>query len=310
MISQQFMLRSVVDNYFSITNKETGKLVYQSALEDMLFGDTLGKWSLYKSHVDANYLSAGYVAHRASAIVPLYDEATGEAFASGEYELTFNYLLAGTGTWVDKSYTIHIDNEAPVVKTLTQYRDDNGIERVRVFFDEEKLSYATVGYNRIDEVFYDNENKLYYIDMTAEFVRESIEEITYDENNPKMFIGAVDFARGQSGCLVKAKDVNNLLAGVTTLQGENITVNMNFSYENGVLKVTDNVGRTINVEGKLLLNGYPATYVPPVTPGNPTSNAANSNNGLVIGLAISIPAVLVFLGTAVYILSKKRKGVR
>ena len=309
MIIQQFMLRSVVDNYFSITNKATGKVVYQDALQDMLFGDTLGKWSLYKSHVDANYLAAGYVAHRASAIVPLYNQENGQAFESGEYELKFNYLLAATGTWVSKSYTIHIDGEAPVVKSLTQYRDDNGIERVRVFFKEDKLSYATVGYNRIDEVFYDDANKLYYIDMTAEFVKESIEEIS-DANDPKLFIGAVDYARGQSGCLVKAKDFNNLLAGVTTVQGEGITVRMNFSYENGVLKITDHVGRTIDVEGKILLNGFPATYVPGTTNPNSSSNSSINNSGLAISLVIAIPATLVALGAIVYILSKKRKGAR
>ena len=309
MIIQQFVLRSVIDNYFSLTNKKTGKVVFQSALEDMLFGDTMGKWSLYKSHVDANYLSAGYVAHRASAIVPLYDENTGEAFESGEYELKFNYLLAGTGTWVDKSYTVHIDNEAPVVKTLTQYRDDNGVERVRIFFDEQKLSYATVGYNRIDEVFYDDEHKLYYIDMTAEFVKESIAESS-SASNPKLFIGAVDFARGRSGCLVKAKDFDNLLAGLTTIQGEGITIQMNFTYENGVLNITDKLGRTINVEGKLLLNGFPATYVPPTNPGtSSTSQPFNSNNGLLIGLAIAIPSIIA-LGSVAYILSKKRKGAR
>ena len=311
MIIQQFMLRSVVDNYFSIISKETGDVVYQSALEDMLFGDTLGKWSLYKSHVDANYLSAGYVAHRASAIVPLYNEATGEAFPSGEYELKFNYQLAATGTWVDKSYTIHIDSEAPVVKTMTQYRDAEGVNRVRVYFQEDKLSYATVGYNRIDEIFYDDENKLYYIDLTAEFVKEAVEEISSDENNPKLFIGAVDYARGQSGCLVKFKDINNIRAGITTLQGENITVRMDFSYNDGVLKVTDNAGRTINVEGKLLLNGFPATYNPPVNPGTPsTSRTSNSNTGLIISLAIAIPAAIITLGVLAYILSKKRKGVR
>ena len=309
MIIQQFMLRSIVDNYFTITNKESGEVVYRSALQDFLFGDSYGKWSLYKSHVDANYLAAGYVSHRAVAMIPLYDAATGEAFPSGEYELKFNYQLAFDNSWVDKSYTLHIDGEAPVVKTLTQYRDNNGVERVRIFFNEQKLSNVTIGNYLLDNIYYDNENKLYYADETAEFVADAIADSS-SKSNPKLFIEAVDFARGKSGCIVKANDYNNFLAGVTTLQGEGLDVNMNFTYENGVLTITNKKGVPVSVEGKLLLNGFPATYVPPANPGTSSTSQANANNGLVLSLAIAIPATIAVLGAVVYIFSKKRKGVR
>ena len=142
LIIQQFMYRSVAENYFTITNKETHEQIYASVLEDMLFGDSAGKYALYKSHVDANYLAAGYVSHRAYAIVPLYDETTGEAFESGEYELQFNYQLSATGNWISKSYTIHIDSTAPVLKSVTQYRDDSGTERVRAYYEDDRLSYG------------------------------------------------------------------------------------------------------------------------------------------------------------------------
>ena len=309
MIIQQFILRSVVENYFSITNKETGELVYQSALADMLFNDTLGKWSLFKSHVDAGYLSAGYVGHRAYAIVPLYNELTGESFPSGEYELKFNYQLAATGHWVNKSYTIHIDAEAPVVKSLTQYRDNDGVERVRVYFEEQKLAYAVIGYNRVDDIYFDQERKQYYIDVTAEFVADSIVEIS-SEANRRLFIGATDYARGTSGCIVKAKDYNNYLAGVTTLQGENIGVGMNFTYENGVLRITNSNGQTINVEGKLLLNGFPATYNPPLVDNASSSAQTTNGSNTAVVLAIAIPTSVVLLGAAAFVFSKKRKGAK
>ena len=309
MIIQQFMLRSVVENYFSITNKETGELIYQSALEDMLFGDTMGKWSLYKSHVDAGYLSAGYVGHRAYAIVPLFDELTGEAFPSGEYELKFNYQLAATGNWVNKAYTLHIDSDAPVVKTMTQYRDNDGVERVRVYFEEEKLAYAVVGYNRVDEIYFDHDENLYYIDVTAKFVADSIAEIS-NESNRRLFIGATDFARGTSGCLVKAKDYNNYLAGFTTIQGAGITVSMNFTYDNNQLVITDANNQVIPFEGRILINGFPASYTTPVVAGTSSTVRTANNNHVFVGLAIAISATVVLLGAAVIVFAKKRKGAK
>ena len=310
MIIQQFMLRSVVDNYFTITNKATGEVVHTDALQDFLFGKQMGKWSLFKSHVDPNFVGAGYVAHRAVSIVPLYNETTGEAFASGEYELKFNYQLMGTLNWVSKSYTLHIDSESPVVKTISQYRDNDGVERVRIFFQEAKLSYAYVGNNIVDEVFYDDANKLYYIDLTAEFVVDSINQISKG-NNKRLFIGAVDYARGESGCIVKPKDINNFNAGFSSIQGDNITIQMDFTYENNVLVIKNRNGQVLDFEGKILLNGFPATYVPP-TANNTSSTSSKSvgNNGLLIGLIVAIPAAAIILGSLAYILSKKRKGER
>ena len=256
MIIQQFMLRSVKENFFTIKDKE-GKLVYCSALADSLFGDTAGKWALYKSHVDAGYLSAGYVAHRAWAIVPLFDEETGEAFASGEYELEFNYQLAATDGWVKKSYTLHIDAEAPVVKSVTQYINEKGEERVRVYFDEQKLAYGVIGFNRVEAKF-DAERNMYFIDETKAFIDNAIEEMV-NGGNKKLFIGATDYARGTSGCLIHANDYNNYLAGVTFVQGDNVSFDLDFSYENGVLKFFDANGQEVNLEGTFLVNGIPYT---------------------------------------------------
>ena len=306
MIVQQFMLRSVTDNYFTITNKATGKEVYRSALEDMLFGDTLGRWSLFKSHVDASYLSAGYVAHRAYAIIPLYDEMTGEAFASGEYELKFNYQLAGTGHWVDKAYTLHIDSDAPVFKTACQYRDDNGVERVRFYFQEEKMAYGIIGYNAVD-AHYDADRGMYYLDETKEFVKAAAEEIS-EGGETRLFIGGTDFARGSTGCIIHANDYDNFNLGFTSVQGVNIGVTLDFIYEENSLSFFNTwTGRAATVEGKVLLNGFPSN----VTNNNPSSATNNGSNVLSLGALIIIPAAILLAGASIIIvslLSKKKKG--
>ena len=307
MIIHQFMLRSVLDNYFTITNKETNEEVFKSSLEDMLFGDSFGKYSLYKSHVDGNYLAAGYIAHRAYAIVPLYDETTGEAFDSGEYELKFNYQLMGTGHWVDKSYTLHIDSESPVVKTISQYRDDNGVERVRFYFDEGNLAYGNIGYYRVNAQ-YDNERKLYYLDETSEFVKQAVEELSNDEEL-RLFVGGTDYARGTVGCIVHAEDFDNFNLGFMTVQAPSITARLDFEYYEGNIDFYDNLGRLVQVNDKILINGFPVNVY------NDSASGANGsgNVGLSFNATLLIVSAVALTGATLVIislLSKKKKGGR
>ncbi|MBO4703294.1 MAG: S8 family serine peptidase [Bacilli bacterium] len=294
MIIQQFMLRSVQENFFTIKNKADGKLVYCSALADMLFGDTAGKWALYKSHVDAGYLSAGYVGHRAYAIVPLFDEKTGEPFASGEYELEFNYQLAYNDVWVKKAYTIHIDSDAPVVKSITQYTDASGAQRVRVYFDEQKLAYGVIGYNRV-EAKYDEVNQMYYLDETKEFIDNAINEMTAG-GNKKLFVSATDYARGTSGCLIHAKNYDNYLEGVTMVQGPNVSFDLDFTYENGVLSFFNANGEKVDLKGTFLVNNITVD----------AANIANNGCGGSITTTASVLA-LVAVAAIAFIIIKRRK---
>ena len=305
MIIQQFVLRSVIDNYFSLTNKETGKVVFQSALEDMLFGDTLGKWSLYKSHVDANYLSAGYVAHRAFAVVPLFNEVTGEAFASGEYELKFNYQLAGTGNWVSKSYTIHIDGEAPVVETITEYKDANGVNQVRAYFKEEKMSHAFIG-NYIVDVNFDADKNMYYAEATKEFVDNAINEMSGD-GDKRLFIGGVDYARGTSGCVVHFNNYDNFLLGYQMIQGADLDTFIDFRVDadNKVTFVDLRTGENVQIDSRYVISNFDAVidYNPdeqPVEPAKKGCNGAIASLSLILGAPALLGASLLFF--------KKKKG--
>ena len=312
MIIQQFMLRSVANNYFTITNKKTNEMVYSSALEDMLFGDTAGKWALYKSHVDAGYLSAGYVAHRAYAIVPLFNEQTGEAFASGDYELKFNYQLACSGTWVDKSYTLHIDSEAPVVKTITNYKDANDVERVRIYFEETRMAYAVIGYNRVD-VLFDQDKGMYYVDETKEFVDNAISEIS-EGGNKRLYIGAVDFARGESGCIVHFNEYRNFLCGYQLVQGPGIATYMDFSVgsDNKLSFINTNTGLPAEVDGSYVKTNFPAVIdtIPDIEPDvepEPARPDRKGCGGAIASLSLII-AVPALMGTTVLFFRKKKGG--
>lgn len=208
MLIQQFVLRSVLDNNFTIKNKESGEVVYKSSMEDMLFGEQRGKYSLYKSHVDPSYLGAGYVAHRAYAAVPLYNPDTKVPFKDGKYELTFNYLLAGTGTTVSKSYNLIIDSTAPNLTSIHQ-SEVNNKTKVRIEFKDMRVSYAIIGYYKYD-VNYDSEKDVYFVELEKTEINKIISQIGATKAGQKrLYVKAIDMAWGEMASIIHFTDAND-----------------------------------------------------------------------------------------------------
>ena len=232
LIIQQFVYRSVKDNFFTITNKATGKEVYRSALEDCLFGDTAGKYTLYKSHVEGGYLGGGYVAHRAWALVPLYDVTTKVAFESGEYELKFNYQLAATDAWVSKSYNLHLDAETPVIKSISDFTKD-GKDMVRLTYKDTKCAYAIIGSTKVD-IKFDEASGLFYSEVEKDIMDSAASSSKKTScSNSRVFIKVVDFARGETTAIAH---FDGNYSNYTLVQGSEFSVNHDFKFENG--KVT------------------------------------------------------------------------
>ena len=203
MIIQQFVLRAVKDNYFTITNKKTGEVVYRSVLEDTLRGDVNDEYPLYKSHVDSDYIGS-YMCHRAMAVVPLYNETTLERFPDGEYEIKFNYELNATGKWVSKAYTLHLDNTPAEITKL--YEKDG---KVRIEMKDEALSYVTVGYTNLP-VEYDSSKGVYYVDVETSFIEECMKEVgRTSDGQYRLYIRPVDKAFGESGAIVHFNSEGN-----------------------------------------------------------------------------------------------------
>ena len=215
MIIQQFVLRSAADNYFEIRNRETGKLVYKSAMIDAAnsYG-YMGKWPLYKSHVNGDRLGS-YIADKALAVVPLYDTTTGDAFPDGIYDITFNYLLAGTNTWTSDypatrdlyKYTLHIDSTAPKVSKVIHDKDE---ETVRFNIDESNISYAAFGgiHGGLQEVKKDGEGQQ-YIEVTEDKLIQLLEDNPneFTDDSGRLYISLMDKAFGRTGVIVRFKYV-------------------------------------------------------------------------------------------------------
>ena len=230
MIIQQFVMRSVETNTITIKNKASGEVILVDHMFDSFFGaveDEQGndiQWPLYKSFIDTTYWSAGYLAHRAYTIIPLYEyeynEDTkkytiGDEYPEGEYEMKFEYVMASGATYT-KTYTLHIDNSAPQITSITNMQKD-GKDILRIRYEEIKMSYVAInGYKFPVE----EDEKGYYID---------VEKANYQETN-KIFIRGYDFASSISNVLLKPNDEHNLSVGAKSLTNA-------FSFEDNLTKI-------------------------------------------------------------------------
>ena len=308
MIIQQFVLRSVANNYFTIKNKVTGEEVYRSVLEDMLFGDSMGEYQLYKSHVDAGYLSAGYVAHRAYAVVPLYNEETGKSFPTGQYEVTFNYKLAATGNWVAQSYNLNIDSDAPEVQSV-DVKGDN----FQIRINEANLVSATVGKYTSE---FKKDDAGYYIELTKEQVLAHLNE---NKNavigSGRLFVGLTDAAHGYNGAIIRFNQDGNgqyifNSFDYVIVQHQDLTFTYDFFVdEDNNLKVVkyDSAKAT---QAEVVLEGLVLVSYGPVSDEDKDVTVevvANSCGGNIAATSVLLSAIAGLSFALVLIAKKKRK---
>ena len=298
LIIQQFVLRSVADNFFTIKNKETGALVYKSVLEDMIRGEIGGKYPLFKSHVDGSYLGSGVICHRAYAVVPLYDELTREAFADGVYEIEFNYQLAATGSWVKKAYTLNIDSTVPEFQGIKEYNKD-GVDRVRVDFKDFRACTATVASNRV-QVYYDAEQGTYYIDETKEYITDRINQLgeTMD-GQQRLFVKMIDYAYGEVGVVIHLEDIEDFNSDAIIAESKDLSIKTDFIVnEDGSVKFISIA--TDGSETEVEISGVKMTGLPEPTPApqpEPKGNGCGGNaitSCALIAITAGISFIMLF----------------
>lgn len=313
MIIQQFVLRSVRDNYFTIKDSN-GNIVYKDVLEDMLFGEQNGRYSLYKSHVDANYLGGGYVSHRAYAIIPLYNVLTNELFADGEYTIEFNYQLAYDESWVSNSYKFIIDSTLPTISNIETYEKD-GEQRVRINLVEQRVASASVGYSTVD-VMYDEEKNQYYIDLSAEEVKESMDDLgntTLGDYRGRLYIEVTDAAYGVNKMIVHFKD--NTYKQYEIIMGTDLELMYDYKNVNGVLEWVyidfDGLETEIDQPGKISYVGnYSSTNPENPTPVEPDPNSGANEEpatGCSASIAASSSLALISLAIGLVLIINRKK---
>ena len=327
MIIQQFVLRSCSDNYFTITNTETGEQIYKDALQDMLFGDTLHKWTLYKSHVDDSYLGGGYVSHRAFAVIPLYD-SKGNSFPSGNYEITFNYQLAYNGKWVSKSYNIIIDSDAPTVKNVVEEGDN-----LRINITESNLARLIVGSSDYTkEIKIDQETNEPYITLTKrEAIKILNESLNRENGTGRLFLGMTDKAYGYTGAIIKfnkkdkdykehypkpsaesgEEDVASLYRYIPLFNNYTIVENYKFELRYDIEDLGNQINYyTLDAKGtptKIEITDYVKVTKYPASKPSSGGSSSQGCGGNIVTTSVTLSALAGVLAISLFIAKKRKK---
>lgn len=222
MIIVQYVMRSVKTNTITLTNKATNKVILTDHMYDDLYGATEDEneneiaWPLYKTHVDTSLWSNTLYAHRAYTIIPLYENIydktkeegkrykVGESYPDGEYEMKFEYVMAGGGTFT-KTYTLHIDSEAPEIVSKETVKKGND-DYLRFRLNEDKIGIVTVNGDTVEAEKDDNG---YFLDI------KKSDYATKD----KVFIKASDFAGASSSSLTYINDKYEVIVSNNDITG-------------------------------------------------------------------------------------------
>lgn len=305
MIIQQFMLRSVANNYFTITNGK-GEVVYKSALEDMLFGaDDFGRYALFKSHIDDNYLGAGYLSHKAYAIVPLYDDH-GVAFPSGDYEFKFNYLLAGTGEWVSYSYTLHIDSDAPIVTSVT----DSG-DKLSINIKESNLVSMAVDKDTVDiSTLTKVDDNNYRFEISKDDVEKYLAaRFNYAQGSGRLFLKLMDRAYGEMGVIIRfgeTEDGDYNFADYTLVEHHSLKLSNDFQYDGSTATVVNYNSSTGQETPVTDLEGSVLVSHGPVQEKQPETQKGCGGNVVTTSVTLSSVALVTILALAISKIKRKK----
>lgn len=135
---QAFVMRSIASN--KITIRDSKGLVVNT-IGDKGFSDCITNTNyLYKSHVSAGYIGSGVICHRAQAFIPLYQASNKNLkLTDGNYTITMEFTVLGTGTKQTKTFNMVIDSLAPSIQSKSII-EKNGEKYVRMKYNETYLT--------------------------------------------------------------------------------------------------------------------------------------------------------------------------
>ena len=251
MIIQQLVTRSVSTNFFTLKKKSNQEIILTDHMFDVFWGSSEEgeeNYSLAKTHPTAEFVNAGYIAHRAYSIVPMYDPDDPTAlYPDGEYELEFNYTLAAGGTYTMK-YNLSIDSKAPKVKSVDQIVL-NGQEAMRIRYEETPLSYVTINGTKYN---LNRDENGYYVDV----VKSTL-------SGNKFFSQSINKANGKGSSLSHLNNDQYFM----TIQHKVLTMEYDFTLTVKDLNAgSDKVSRSFTIVVKkgavkqTLEGGYDVTF--------------------------------------------------
>lgn len=185
---QQFVSRNIRDNSVTLTNKDTGEVVYKKYLLNLNFTaqnnrSDIGEHPLVRSCLTSTLVSSYYYVNLAYLEIPLVDSDNKLLYKEGNYELTFSYTLAYGYESSSQNYTQTRTYNVILGKT----REITNLEFIKkdlitidnkkyyeVIFSAEKIKSITLGGENVEyEIFNEDDNTYSFtLDLPELFTKD------------------------------------------------------------------------------------------------------------------------------------------
>lgn len=185
---QQFVSRNIRDNSVTLTNKDTGEVVYKKYLLNLNFTaqnnrSDIGEHPLVRSCLTSTLVSSYYYVNLAYLEIPLVDSDNKLLYEEGNYELTFSYTLAYGYESSSQNYTQTRTYNVILGKT----REITNLEFIKkdlitidnkkyyeVIFSAEKIKSITLGGENVEyEIFNEDDNTYSFtLDLAELFTKD------------------------------------------------------------------------------------------------------------------------------------------
>ena len=185
---QQFVSRNIRDNSVTLTNKDTGEVVYKKYLLNLNFTaqnnrSDIGEHPLVRSCLTSTLVSSYYYVNLAYLEIPLVDSDNKLLYKEGNYELTFSYTLAYGYESSSQNYTQTRTYNVILGKT----REITNLEFIKkdlitidnkkyyeVIFSAEKIKSITLGGENVEyEIFNEDDNTYSFtLDLAELFTKD------------------------------------------------------------------------------------------------------------------------------------------
>ena len=278
MIIQQYVNRSVRTNTITLKNKASGQVILTDHMFDNLVGsekDNAGNdyYPLYKSHFDSSFYDAGYMAHRAYTIIPLYSQNNTTKvqtnYPDGEYEMKFEYELAAGSTYT-MSYTLTIESNLPVLQKVEAVKE-GGQDYYRFVYNDANVAVVKIN------------SKNYPVTKGADGTMYADVPASSFDKSKAILLNSVDSAFGQEKFFMHVDD-KNLVQIYSPMFGAsydfNYTVDGEGTNDQKFVFTVSNNGRAVSVDSDVTFRMYVPEGLDPNTLKIATVNAKGSEKEL------------------------------
>ncbi len=184
---QQFVSRNIRDNSVTLTNKDTGEVVYKKYLLNLNFTaqnnrSDIGEHPLVRSCLTSTLVSSGMFANLAYLEIPLVDSDNKLLYEEGNYELTFSYTLAygyessSQNYTQTRTYNVILGKVREVVNLEFIKKDLTTIENKKyyeVVFKAEDVKSVTFDGEDVEyELFNDENTYRFSLDLAELFAKD------------------------------------------------------------------------------------------------------------------------------------------